>query len=236
MSNSEKEKNIHSGHRKRVKEKALQKGFSYLDDHQLLELLLFYSIPREDTNALAHTILNEFGSFNELLKASSEQLKNVKGVGDNTALLLSVIGELSKRASKLPLDKRMLYKCSEDFKNLACTTLKGEAIEKVYVFCFDSNGKLKKTVEISSGDEASAVIDVKLAVKALIDSDSKKAVLAHNHPLGEAVPSAADIDSTRSVSVMLRKLGFLLADHIIIGESGDSYSMYEDSDLSLLFY
>ncbi len=230
------DKNIHSGHRKRVKEKAVKSGFSYMEDHQLLELLLFYSIPREDTNALAHTLLNEFGSFKELLKATPEQIKKVNGAGENTALLISTIAEISTRAAKQPADKRQVYKSSADYKKLSSAYLYGEKTETVYIFCFDVSGKLKKTELLSQGDEASSFVDVKKAVKAMMDSDAKKAILAHNHPYSEASPSAADIDSTRSVSVMFRKLGFLLADHIIVGESGDSFSMYDDSDLSPLFY
>ncbi len=80
--------------------------------------------------------------------------------------------------------------------------MRNECVEKVIVFCFDSNGKLKKCVELSQGDEASAFVDVKKAVKAMMDTDSKRAVIAHNHPTGGVTPSAADMDATRSVSVM----------------------------------
>ena len=83
------EKNIHSGHRKRVKANVIKNGFSQLEEHKLLELMLFYSIPREDTNELAHKLINHFGSFEDIFKANVEQLKRVDGVGDNKILNLN---------------------------------------------------------------------------------------------------------------------------------------------------
>ncbi len=236
MSNSDKGNNPHAGHRKRVKDSVVNNGFSHLQDHQLLELLLFYSIPREDTNALAHALLEEFGSLGELFKATPEQLKRVSGVGESTAILISSIGEASYRTSIVKQDKRVIYKTPEDYKNLAVSYLQNESVEKVFLFCFDSKGKLKKCVELSQGDEASSFVDVKKAVKAMMETDSKKAVIAHNHPVGGVIPSAADLDTTRAISVMFRKLGFLLVDHIIVNRFGEANSMYEDTDLSPLFY
>lgn len=229
-------KNVHSGHRKRVKANVCKNGFSQLEDHKLLELLLFYAIPQADTNELAHTLLREFGSFDELIKADIEQLKKVNGVGDNTALLISAMGEVFYRASKSKGCKKQLYKTSEDYIALATSYLSAERVEKVFLFCFNSSGKLKKTAELSSGDETSAYIDVRKALKAVMDCDAKKAVLAHNHPLGSCEPSVNDIDSTRSFCVMFRNLGVFLVDHIIVGEDNNAYSMYSDPDFHQMFY
>lgn len=229
-------KNIHSGHRKRVKANVCKNGFSQLEDHKLLELLLFYAIPQADTNELAHTLLREFGSFDELIKADIERLKRVNGVGENTAVLISAMGEVFYRASKSKGCKKQLFKSAEDYIALAASYLSAEKVEKVVLFCFDSVGRLKKTTELSSGDEASAFIDVRKALKAMMDCDAKKAVLAHNHPLNSCEPSVNDIDSTRSVCVMFRKLGFVLVDHIIVGEDNKAYSMYSDPDFHQMFF
>lgn len=229
-------KNIHSGHRKRVKENVCINGFSQLEDHKLLELLLFYSIPQADTNELAHMLLAEFGSFDELLKADINRLKKVKGVGENTAVLIATMSEVYLRANKSKVVRKQAYKNAEDYKTLALSQLSGERVEKVILFCFDSAGRLKKTARLSSGDEASAYIDVRKAVQAVIDSDAKKAVLAHNHPVGACEPSANDVDATRSVCVMFRKLGFFLVDHIIVGEDNTAFSMYSDPDYRQMFY
>ncbi len=230
------EKNIHSGHRKRVKANVIKNGFSQLEEHKLLELMLFYSIPREDTNELAHKLINHFGSFEEVFKADVDQLKRVDGVGDNTAIMIAAMGETFSRISKAKPPKKRVYKTAEDLKELAVSLLQGEKNEKVYLICFDAKKTLKRYTVISEGDEVSSEINMKEVIKNLVDSDSSIAVLAHNHPTSSAEPSAFDIDSTRMVCVTLRKIGYALADHIIVGENGAAYSMHLDPRFSSLFY
>ena len=230
------EKNIHSGHRKRVKANVIKNGFSQLEEHKLLELMLFYSIPREDTNELAHKLINHFGSFEEVFKADVDQLKKVDGVGDNTAVLIASMGETFYRISKAKPPKKKIYKNTDDLKEFAVSLLQGEKTEKVVLACFDSKKTLKRYTVISEGDEVSSEFDMKVIIKNLVDSDSSVAVLAHNHPTSSAEPSAFDIDSTRMVCVTLRKIGYALADHIIVGENGAAYSMHLDPRFSSLFY
>lgn len=232
----EEKKNIHSGHRKRVKENVIKNGFSQLEEHKLLELMLFYSIPREDTNELAHKLINHFGSFEDVFKANVEQLKRVDGVGDNTAVMIAAMGETFYRISKAKPIKKKVYKNTEDLKELAVSLLRGENNEKVYIICFDAKKKLKRYTIISEGDEISSEINMKEVIKNLVDSDSSIAVLAHNHPFSSAEPSAYDVDATRMLCVTLRKIGYALADHIIVGDKGDAYSMHLDPRFSSMFY
>ena len=228
--------NVHSGHRKRVKANVLNNGFLQLEDHRLLELILFYSIPQADTNSLAHDLLNEFGSLKEVFKADVERLVKVNGVGENTAVLLATIGEAHRRLIKLSLDKKSVYKTVESYKELAKSVLYGEKNEQVVIFCFDSANRLKKSVVISEGNENSSYIDVRKAVQIAMDANATNAVIAHNHPASDCEPSAMDIDSTRSLCVLFRKLNMVLCDHIIVGENGDAYSMYSDERFTRLFY
>ncbi len=230
------EKNIHSGHRKRVKANAIKNGFSQLEEHKLLELMLFYSIPREDTNELAHKLINHFGSFEDVFKADIDQLKRVDGVGDNTAVLIASMGETFNRISKAKPKKKKSYKSTDDLKELAFSLLQREKTEKVIIMCFDAKRTLKRYSVISEGDEFSSEVDMKLIMKNLLDSESSIAVLAHNHPTSCAQASAADIDATRMVCVTLRKIGYALADHIIVGENEDVYSMHSDPRFTQMFY
>ncbi len=231
-----KKENIHSGHRKRVKANVVNNGYSQLEDHRLLELILFYSIPQADTNELAHRILDEFGSLDGVMKADIKRLSKVSGVGENTAILLSAIGEMSYRARKVKFKKKSVYKTANDYKELAVTELSAERNENVVVFCFDNSGRLLKTERISHGDEFSASFDIKKIVAALMDSNAANAVISHNHPLSECYPSAGDIDATRNIAVMLRRLGFCLADHIIVDGNDNTFSMYEDKVLTNMFF
>ncbi len=229
-------KNIHYGQRKRVKENVSKNGFSYLEDHKLLELLLFYSIPQADTNELAHQLITEFGSLDEVFKADINRLRKIKGVGENTAVMLATIGETFSRVSKVKTNKKYVYKTEEDFKNLAISRLSNQMNEKVMIFCFDSAKRLRKEIVISEGNETTSSVDVRKAVQAVIDCDATSAILAHNHPNGTCEPSGSDIDSTRAVCVMFRKLGFMLADHIVVGTDDSAYSMRSDPMFSQLFY
>ncbi len=231
-----KKENIHYGHRKRVKANVVNNGYSQLEDHRLLELILFYSIPQADTNELAHRLLNEFGSFEDIMKADIKHLSKVKGVGENTAILLSAIGEMNYRAGKVKFKKKSTYTTTDDYKELAVTELSAERKENVVVLCFDNSGRLLKTERISQGDEFSATFDIKRIIGAVMDSNAVKAVVAHNHPLGECNPSAGDVDATRNISVMLRRLGFSLADHIIVDGENNTYSMYSDKLFTQLFF
>lgn len=231
------EKDIHSEHRKRVKESVINNGFSHLGEHELLEIMLFYAIPRKDTNELAHRLIRHFDNTLEgVFNASIEQLKKVDGVGENTAIMIATMGETFRKLSKAEKPKKRVYKTTEALKNLAVSLLQGKAAEEVVLLCFDETKKLKHYATISEGDKVSSEINMKEVIKNLVDTDSSIAVLAHNHPTSTAEPSAADIDSTRMVCVTLRKIGYVLADHIIVGEDGDAYSMHLDPRFSSLFY
>ena len=237
MEKNNKVASVHSGHRKRVRENVVNNGFSQFEDHRLLELLLFYSIPQTDTNVLAHELLNEFGTLKDLFTADISRLMKVNGVGENTAVLLSAIGETYTRLIKSSFkNTRTLYNSIESYKELAGSYLIGEKNEKVVIFCFDSSYRLKKSLVISEGTENCSYIDVRKAVTVAMDANAMKVVIAHNHPASDCTPSAMDIDSTRSLCVLFRKLNVILCDHIIVGENGEMYSMYSDSRFTQMFY
>ncbi len=220
----------------RVKANVCKNGFSQLEDHKLLELLLFYAIPQADTNALAHSLLDEFGSLKGIFKADIKSLCGVSGVGESTAVMLASMGEAFSRVQKTAVDKRALYKTHSDYCKLAQGYLSGETKENVYTFCFDASGRLKKAVNISQGTENAAYIDARKVVQSAMECDAVTVVIAHNHPNGNGEPSASDLDSTRSLSVTLRKLGVMLADHIIVDENNIASSMYSDPAIRSIFY
>ncbi|MGN0526877.1 MAG: RadC family protein [Acutalibacteraceae bacterium] len=227
--------NLHAGHRKRVKENVCKNGFSQLEEHRLLELILFYSIPREDTNVLAHKLINHFGSFENIFSADIDSLKNVEGVGENTAVLIASVGEVYKRLNSEKLHKKSNYKNTKDLKKLAYSLVANEEKEAAYIICFDGFMRLKKYSLVGGGDETTSSVDIKKVVQAVVGCDCSKAVLVHNHPVGDAKPSLADIETTRSLCVKLRSVGYCLSDHIIIGSNGGIYSMFEDPAFKILF-
>lgn len=229
-------KSGYSEHRKRVKENVKKHGLSHLEEYKLLELLLFYSIPRKDTKVLAKRLIKHFGSLEDVFDTSMEQLQKVDGVGESTAIMITTVGQIFHKISTNEKPRKRVYKTTEDLKAISVQLLGNQKNETVLLMCFDETKKLKRYTIISDGDKVSSEIDMKVVIKNLVDSDSSIAVLAHNHPTSSAEPSAYDIDSTRMMCVTLRKIGYALADHIIVGEDGEAYSMHLDPRFSSLFY
>lgn len=229
--------NLHKDHRKRVREKVLENGFDCLAEHELLEKLLFHVIPRGDTNGLAHVLIQEFGSLKGVLNADFHRLAAVKGVGDKTALYLCTLGETVHRVSRpeKPSAKKS-YKDKNALYDLVLSVVGGKNVEEVYLFCFDESWRYKRHFLISQGDEFTSEINLRKIVESAVFSRANMIVLAHNHPLSGSEPSVADIESTRYISVNLRKLGIVLADHIIVGEDFTVYSMHSDAAFSSLFF
>lgn len=236
MKTEKTKKNLHEGHRQRVKANVINNGFSQLEDHRLLELILFYSIPQGDTNGTAHLLLDEFGSLRNVFNADIDSLKRVKGVGESTAVMLNAMGEANRRIQRGEVDKRRIYKTHEDYCQLSVSHLAGATKEIAVAFYFDASDRLKKVVELSSGDETAVQIDVKKVIQNAVLNDATGVVLAHNHPGRSGEPSLSDIDATRSISVMLRKIGVKLYDHIILDGEDKPFSMYEDISMKGIFY
>lgn len=230
------DKGIHSEHRKRVRGRVVNYGCSQLKEHELLELLLFYAIPRKNTNELAHRLIKRFGNtLDGVFNASIEQLQKVDGVGESTAIMIAAMGETFRRINANPEPRKRIYKNTESLKNLVVSLLQGKVNEQVLLLCFDETKKLKHHVILSEGNKVSSELDMKKVVQNLVDSDSSIVVLAHNHPTSSPNPSANDIDSTRMLCVTLRKIGYAVADHIIVGENGEAYSMRLDPRFTSLF-
>ena len=234
MSNQTTKKNIHAGHRERVRENVLKNGFEQLEDHRLLELLLFYSIPREDTNEIAHRLLDEFGSFSEIIKATPKKLTQVQGVGKNSAIQLAAMGELFKRVVEEGVVKRTPYKTIEELVALVRSQYLNEKNEKMLFICFDSAMRLKKIESFTEGDSVRTSTELKTALSKILENDPSFVIMAHNHPEGPALPSNTDVTSTSTVSTTLRTLGINLVDHIIINRTA-YFSMREDSRYKNLF-
>lgn len=229
-------KSDNSGHRLRVKTSVKENGFNHLTDERLLELLMFYSIPRVEVYDTAKNLIKEFGSLQDVLNADFEVLCKVKGVGENTALMLTAMGETARRVSKPKKDGRNTLKSVDDLKALAKSELAGFNKENVILVCLNNAKRVKKIAHISEGDKTESFIDVRKAVQIAIDCEATSAFIAHNHPENTCEPSASDVDSTRALCVMFRKLGILLIDHIIVGCDNDVYSMRTDPLFSQMFY
>ena len=235
-STDKKIKNVHEGHRERLRQRFLNEGLDNFYDHNVLELLLFYSIPMKDTNNEAHELINTFGSLSGVFDASYEDLCNVKGIGERTATLIKIMPELFKKyeVDKLKSDNVVLN-TSELVAKYASTFFKGVTTEKLYLMCLDSNCRLLEFNLISEGTINASPINVRKIIKCSLDSNCSNLILIHNHPSGVVAPSRSDVDATVGMVDLLSKVGLKLSDHIIIGYGDDFFSFRKSEKWKYIF-
>lgn len=220
---------IHDDHRKRMKEKFHQHGLQSFADHEVLELLLYYAIPRVNTNDTAHHLLERFGSLEQVVHAPVEELMKVKGVGENAALFLTLIPAAYQRiaqSEKVDTILNSVEKSGQYFMHL----LQEERREVIYLACLDQKCKVISCHKLAEGDVNVAPLSIRQAAERALTSNASMVQLAHNHPSGIALPSEEDIYVTRLIKDILYPLNIRLIDHIIVAD-GDFVSMRESGML-----
>ncbi len=228
-------KGIHDEHRKRVRAEILKNGIGEgVPLHKILEYLLFYSIPRKDTNETAHNLKNRFGSLSGILEADAYELKEVDGIGDNTVVLFRLIAEITKRyyLEKGPSHKSF-RNTNELFNHLKAKYM-GYKKEMFSVLSFNSSGELLALDFLGAGDVASVGISARMVVEKAIKNNAVCIMIAHNHPSGNALPSKEDIRTTELISNAMKTVGIPLMDHIIICND-DYVSLAQSKMYSSLF-
>ena len=210
--------NIHNNHRTRMKERFRDHGLDSFTDIQVLELLLFYAIPRKDTNPIAHALLKHFGSLAQVLDASVEELQKVEGIGENAALFLKLIPAAGKAymidSARHDVILDTLDKCGKYLQNYFI----GCRVEKVYLLCLDAKCKVLACKEIGEGSVNSAGISTRKVVETALAVGASAVILAHNHPSGIALPSAEDMQTTKRIAMALQAVEITLVDHIIVAD------------------
>lgn len=221
--------NLHEGHRNRLRELALNTNFTNLPEHQVLELLLSYVIPRKDTNPIAHKLIKEFGSFAAVLDANVSDLIKVEGIGNKTANFLVSLKQFFYVYNAGKLNKAQTILNTLDAVNYIKCVLGGKSVEEFYVVCIDNSNKVKLCELISSGVVNKTDVDVRKVVEVVFKSNANNVIVCHNHPTGTAKPSAADDKLTKAILTTLTLNGITLLDHIIL--SNQDYFSYNKNGL-----
>ncbi len=226
MTNLHSGKELHGGHRERLRNRFLKEGLDNFEDHQVLELLLFQAIPRLDTNPVAHKLLQRFGSLSAVLEADPKDLARVEGVGANTALFLSMIPQVTRRYFHDRVKhSRKTLNTSEAAAEYLVPLMAGRSEEVFYAICLDSQLRILYPALISEGTVKDALVHPRHVVEAAVRHKASSVILAHNHPAGSVKPSNHDHKLTRNLVQALGAINIQVADHIIVaGEQIYSFS------------
>lgn len=185
----------------------------------MLEYLLFYALPRVNTNIIAHKLIDACGSLEEVFTAPRSRLKSVEGVGDKVCDYLYMIGGLLEYCRELEVrEKDMITpgKSLKYFKNL----FRGKTREHLYMICLNVRGEIIREKLLSEGSFQTTDINVINIVRTAINADAAYVMLAHNHPSGALEPSVPDITVTHVVRDALKSVGIGLREHIIVTDEG----------------
>ncbi len=225
-----KKANAHDGHRIRVRERYKKEGIKNFEQHEALELLLFYAIPRGNTNEIAHDLIDEFHSLSGVFDAPLEDLCKIKGVGESSAILIKLLPQLFNKYETDKLKERDApLNSAELVAKYASKFFKGYTEERMYLMCLDSKCTLLDFREISKGNMKRTPVDIGLIAKIAFENNATSLILVHNHPSGIMAPSKADVDITIRVESIIHDLGMRLSDHIIVG-AGDDYFSFRSSE------
>lgn len=209
--------NLKSGHRGRVREKYKKLGsFESYQPYEVLELLLFYAIPRRDTKDIAKNLISAFGSLKGVLNADINALKKVPGVGDSASVLLSAIGHASLYMFNEDAEE---IRGSGDMGEYALHLMKGKTVEEFYAVALSPKNEIINTRMLASGGTSSVNVNISDVVRFSMDSGADKIVLIHNHTNGIPTPSGEDIEITKNFIDIASKVGVTISDHIITGDN-----------------
>ena len=208
----------HDGHRKRLKARFIKSGLDDFEPHNVLELLLFYSVPRKDTNPLAHRLINRFGSLSGVFDAKPEELMKVDGITENTAVLISMVPQVARKYLEDKAEAKNVIGSFFDIGTYLMPKFVGRTVETVMLASLDNKNKIISCSIVAEGESDRANLSKRKIMEEAMRVDATRVILAHNHPRGFAVPSAEDIYLTEEIYSLLKTVGIELVDHIIFAE------------------
>ena len=209
-------KGVHDGHRERMKRRFIQAGLDGFNDHNLLEMLLFYAVPRKNTNLLAHKLIEHFGSLTAVFEADFEELKRVEGIGDNAATLIKLAPQLGKRYLEEKSAPKNVISSVNAAGEYFVAKFMFEVNEAAYALLLDSANGIIACKQISRGVVNATEVGVRMLVETAIKNNAASVIISHNHPAGPPLPSKEDEYCTELIRKALELVDIKLLDHIIV--------------------
>ncbi|MEM6373446.1 MAG: DNA repair protein RadC [Pseudomonadota bacterium] len=208
-----------SDHRKRLRARFMQGGAAAMPDYELLELVLFRAIPRQDVKPLAHLLMAEFGDFNRVVSAPPERLRAVKGVGDAVITELKIVEAAAQRLARAKILNAHVLSSWDALIDYCHTTMAHRETEQFRVLYLDRKNVLIADEEQGQGTVDHVPVYPREVAKRALELNASALILVHNHPSGDPTPSQSDIDMTNQIEAACGALGLTLHDHLIVGKS-----------------
>jgi DNA repair protein RadC len=205
-------------HRARLRSRFMEAGAAALPDYELLELVLFRAIPRQDVKPLARLLLDTFGDFNRVVTASTARLQLVKGVGPAVVLELKLVEAAAQRLMRARVIQKPVLSSWDALLDYCHTAMAHRETEQFRVLFLDRKNVLVADEEQAKGTVDHVPVYPREIVKRALELNASALILVHNHPSGDPTPSEADRTMTRQVQDACAALGLVLHDHLIIGK------------------
>ncbi|GGG27712.1 RadC family protein [Chelatococcus composti] len=208
------------GHRERLRNRFREAGEASLADYELLELVLFRSIPRRDVKALAKELIRRFGSFAEVIAAPPSRLREVEGVGESVVTDIKIVEAAARRIARGAVAKRPVLSSWSAVIDYCRTAMAFADKEHFRVLFLDKRNGLIADELQQTGTVDHTPVYPREVVKRALELSATAIILVHNHPSGDPTPSSADIKMTRTIGEIAKALGVTVHDHIIVGRDG----------------
>ena len=213
---AQKEFDYRAKHRERLRAKYINNGISSFSQCEILELLLFYAIPRKDTKPLAHSLLEKFGSLTDVLEASESQLVEA-GATPAVVFFLKLFNDVEGYLTKKK-EHREVFNDFDDLGRYMCSVLKDSRTEQIFAVMLDSKDRFVCECYLGQGSFERAVVDMRKLIETCICKGAAKVAIAHNHPGGKMEASTFDYMATRSVEDALNNIDVKLVEHYIVSD------------------
>jgi len=218
-----------TGHRRRHLERGIEHGFESFKNHEIIELMLFFSQPRINTNPIAHSLIDKFGSLQNICNAPLSELMKVSGVGRSTAEFLKILPEFVRSYELSVYEDKITFGNVKEIGQYCVAFQVVRIYEAIFLLCLDTRNQLIKRVKLAEGTPGEVYIEPRQVIEQVTHTPTTSVVLCHNHPAGTLFPSQADLEITSRIKIALKSIDVTLLDHIIVANG--KYISFVDAKL-----
>ena len=225
---TEAEEYSEESYRAQRKKEFLEGGLFDMEEKKILELLLFYGIPRKDVRKITERLLRGFGSIPSVLDAPYEELQAIDGISSSTAVLLRMIPSLCRIYMKDKYDRNPQLQVKENVNDILLTQFVDSTLERFVLILLDKKDRVILCKTLAEGSISSVIFDERAILTLASQPNAECAVIAHNHPSGNLCPSMDDVRATENIIKMLDLINVRLLSHVIVcGKESKAYTLKE---------